>query len=182
MPDRFVFLRHGETAWNADGRTTGRTDLSLNRAGLRQALAARPALAAAGVDAIWCSPLRRCRQTLRLAVGAPRPAPLHLHPGLVERDWGPWQGLARDLRPGFEADAPGVEPYPRLLDRVAKALAELRASGARLPLVVAHAGVHRAICTLLDLPPPPVAIANAAPHLVQTGPEARCAPLEGDKP
>ena len=29
----FYFLRHGETAWNAEGRLCGRTDVALSDAG-----------------------------------------------------------------------------------------------------------------------------------------------------
>src|SRR4051794_41945150 len=47
-PVPFWFLRHGETDWNAEGRSQGRTDIALNAVGLAQARRAARTLAGVG--------------------------------------------------------------------------------------------------------------------------------------
>ncbi len=60
-------MRHGETAANASHLLQGRTDLSLNERGRRQAAAL--AGVATGASLVVCSPLRRARETAA-AMGA----------------------------------------------------------------------------------------------------------------
>lgn len=60
MTDRGIYLvRHGETAFNADGRLRGLADPDLNAAGLGQAKSLASALASAGTSIIVFSPLLR---------------------------------------------------------------------------------------------------------------------------
>jgi broad specificity phosphatase PhoE len=60
----FYFLRHGETAYNQEGRFQGRIDVPLNERGLAQANGARAALANAGISRVVSSPALRVRQTV----------------------------------------------------------------------------------------------------------------------
>jgi probable phosphoglycerate mutase len=62
-PTLLLLIRHGETAWNADARIQGHTDIELNARGHAQAQALAGALADAELDAIYCSDLTRARQT-----------------------------------------------------------------------------------------------------------------------
>jgi broad specificity phosphatase PhoE len=55
----FLFLRHGQTDWNREGRYQGLRDIPLNETGLAQARAAATALAAQRIDRIVASPLDR---------------------------------------------------------------------------------------------------------------------------
>lgn len=60
-------IRHGETEWSAAKRHTGRTDVPLTSSGERQAAELRQVLAGQPFSSVLCSPLRRARETCRLA-------------------------------------------------------------------------------------------------------------------
>ena len=104
FPYRLIFLRHGETAYNAENRLQGQRDIPLNARGREQArsvgrtLAARigaeiEQLEAAG--AFIASPLVRARQTMeiaRQAMGLP-PGAYRLDAALKELSFGDWEGL-----------------------------------------------------------------------------------------
>ena len=77
---RLCIVRHGETAWNAEGRVQGQLDVPLNDAGLAQARCVAAALPAGRFRAIYSSDLVRSRQT-----AAPSAARLGLEPRLDER-------------------------------------------------------------------------------------------------
>jgi broad specificity phosphatase PhoE len=60
MTDQSIYLvRHGETAFNADGRLRGRADPDLNAAGLGQAKSLACAFASARTSIMVSSPLLR---------------------------------------------------------------------------------------------------------------------------
>ena len=84
-------LRHGPTAWNAQGRIQGHTDIPLSDEGLEKMRGLLPPPPFEQARA-FVSPSRRARQTaealgLRDAVWDPR---------LMEQNWGSWEGLSRD--------------------------------------------------------------------------------------
>ncbi|MBU4531459.1 MAG: histidine phosphatase family protein [Hoeflea sp.] len=62
----FIFVRHGQTDWNLEGRFQGRTDIPLNDKGREQALLARRLLAKTEVSRVLTSPLSRAVETARL--------------------------------------------------------------------------------------------------------------------
>ncbi|MBS0593293.1 MAG: histidine phosphatase family protein, partial [Proteobacteria bacterium] len=59
---RLLVVRHGRTAWNAQGLIQGHRDIGLDDAGLQQAQALADALADAGVQVIYTSDLLRAQQ------------------------------------------------------------------------------------------------------------------------
>ena len=91
---QLLLIRHGRTAWNKVERFRGREDLHLDEVGQAQAKALARRLAAEfpALSAIYSSPLHRARET-----AAPTAAALGLvvetHPGLIDIDYGDWQGL-----------------------------------------------------------------------------------------
>jgi broad specificity phosphatase PhoE len=64
---RVDLVRHGQTAWSASGRHTGRSDLELDQTGVEQATLVGSALAGQRYALVMSSPLVRARETCRLA-------------------------------------------------------------------------------------------------------------------
>lgn len=60
---RLVLVRHGQTAWNLEGRAQGHTDVGLDDTGRAQAQALAPYVAAMQPTALWSSDLARARET-----------------------------------------------------------------------------------------------------------------------
>ena len=162
-----VVWRHGRTAWNAEDRFQGHTDIALDDVGLAQARAAAPVLAALEPTAIVSSDLARARATadclaevtgLRVATD----------PRLRETDGGAWEGRTgsdiksndalayRQWRSGADVAAGGGETRSAVAARAVAAIdAALADVGERGVLVaVTHGGTARAaIGQLLGLAP-----------------------------
>lgn len=85
-------VRHGETAWNAEGRVQGQTDVPMNEAGFAQARAVAAALSGERFAAIYSSDLLRVTQTagpIAQALGLP----VQLDARLRERHYGMFETL-----------------------------------------------------------------------------------------
>ena len=89
---RVFVVRHGQTAWNAQSRIQGNTDIGLDATGLRQAQALGTALADEGLDAIYASDLSRAIETARPAAAQAGLA-IVTDPCLRERGFGIFEGL-----------------------------------------------------------------------------------------
>jgi broad specificity phosphatase PhoE len=81
-------IRHGETEWSRSGQHTGRTDIPLTAQGERQAALLGRRLAGRKFALVLTSPLRRARETCRLAGygGVARDGP-----DLMEWDYGVYE-------------------------------------------------------------------------------------------
>jgi broad specificity phosphatase PhoE len=151
-----VYLaRHGETAYNHEGRFQGQQQVPLNDTGREQAHELAERAAGYGFRALWCSPLLRARETADIVA-----ARIGLQPvedaRLMETDAGDWTDLTfaevRSRTPElFDAFAsadgsfafPGGESFAEQEVRVAAALRDVEAG--ELPaLVVCHGMVIRA--------------------------------------
>ena len=153
-PTRICMVRHGETAWNAEGRVQGQLDIPLNEVGRAQARATAEALAGHDFTAIYCSDLTRVRQTCepsakKLAL------PVTYLPELRERHYGMFETLTyvevrekfpeqyarfRDKDPDFDFE--GGETLRGFNDRSLKVVADIiaRHAGEQI-LVFTHGGV-----------------------------------------
>ena len=166
---RIIFIRHGETAFNASGQLQGQRDIPLNARGREQASAVgrflRKTYAAeiARLDAtgaFWASPLGRTRETMeraRTAMGL-APTVYKLDDRLKELTFGEWEGLtwreveridAAGVR-ARKADKwgftpPGGESYATLAMRVRAWLDERDGDC----FVAAHGGIARALMFLI---------------------------------
>lgn len=91
-PTRLCLVRHGETAWNAQGRVQGQLDIPLNEVGQRQARAVGAVLGSEKFDALYSSDLQRVMQTAAPAAQALGMAPV-LDARLRERHFGMFETL-----------------------------------------------------------------------------------------
>ena len=92
-PTRMLLLRHGQTALSVDQRYSGRGNPALTDLGLAQAKAAAQAIGKRGeFGAIVTSPLGRTRQTAD-EVGSVLGLKPTVVEGLIETDFGAWEGL-----------------------------------------------------------------------------------------
>ena len=97
MPDsqatRVLAIRHGETAWNVDGRIQGQLDVPLNDTGRWQVHRLALAVADEGIVAIYSSDLLRALETAQ-AVARGCGEPITTDVGLRERGFGVFEGLS----------------------------------------------------------------------------------------
>lgn len=110
VPKReFLFLRHGQTDWNLQGRFHGHSDVPLNETGLSQARVAAERLSDQRIDLIISSPLIRALKTA--AIIAERiQRPIRVDNGLMERTFGKFEGLViNDVKRQL-----GLQPSERL--------------------------------------------------------------------
>ena len=106
---RFILLRHGQTPMSAAKQYSGRANPELSELGQKQALAAAQALAETHIDAVVCSPLRRCQQTAAAVVKG-RDLQVETVDKLIEVDFGRWEG-----KTFAEAEAADPELHARWL-------------------------------------------------------------------
>jgi len=90
---RIYLVRHGETEWNKIRRFQGRSNLSLNHEGKKQARALALALKNTSLMAIYSSPLVRALQTARLIKDFHPSAPILEENGFIEMHLGEFDGM-----------------------------------------------------------------------------------------
>jgi probable phosphoglycerate mutase len=179
-----VYLaRHGQTAYNREGRFQGQQAIPLDGVGRAQAVELAERAAPYGFRALWCSPLLRARQTAD-AVAARIGLDPREDPRLMETDAGDWtdrsfadvsasdpERFAAFITADPDFSFPGGESFLEQEARVGAALAEIEAG--ELPaLVVCHGMVIRAAFAARssDRTVPFTRLANAA--LVPLDPDA----------
>ncbi|MBM3132736.1 MAG: histidine phosphatase family protein [Chloroflexi bacterium] len=162
---RIILVRHGQTAWNREERFRGRADLPLDETGLKQAEATARRLAGCGASAVYSSPLRRTVMTAE-PIAAGLGLSVQALEGLIDIDYGAWQGLSTEEARTQDADlykrwieAPHTATFPdgeslqdvrdRVIRVIGKALAE---HADKTIILVSHVVVCRVfICTVLGL-------------------------------
>lgn len=141
-------LRHGETAWNAEKRYQGLTDIPLSdrgRAALRQA--------DFSPERVYVSPLRRAAETAAILFPEARQVTVS---DFREMDFGVFEGRTADemagdpayrawVAGGCRGRCPGGEDLAEFSDRVWAAFAKLLEIEQERLVIVAHGGVQMAI-------------------------------------
>ena len=160
-----LLLRHGRTAYNAEGRLQGQVDIPLDDVGRWQAREGAATLAAAHrVTRIVASDLVRAAATAH-ALGEVTGLPVTLDARLRERSFGPWEGLtAAEMREGWPEEyaawrhggepVEGAEPRAAVAERFVEAVEEHAAGLARdeVLCVVSHgAAISTGTTALLGL-------------------------------
>ncbi len=152
-----VLVRHGETEWSRSGQHTGRTDVPLTAAGIRNAELLAPRLERRRFAAVFTSPLSRASETCRLA-GLGEGA--QIREELLEWDYGDYEGITTEQiradRPGWllwRDGCPGGEDAQQVGSRADRLIDEVRHLGGDAALF-AHGHVLRVIAARwVGLPP-----------------------------
>jgi broad specificity phosphatase PhoE len=163
-PPYLIFIRHGQTDWNAEGRMQGHKDIELNDTGRAQARRNGKALKAhveqAGLSLgdlhFTASPMLRTLETMRIVCGELErgDSDFTVDERLREITFGVWEGFtipelkaqSPDLVARRKADKWGFVPpegesYKMLSDRIGAWLATVT----RPTVVVSHGGVMRVV-------------------------------------
>ena len=167
------YIRHGETAWNAEGRFQGSQDIPLNDLGRTQAVTAGEILAdlltrdgrEASSMPFVASPLGRARLTMELMRGKLKlpPDQYAVDDRLREIGYGQWEGLtlpemklhdaatfaSRD-QDKWGVAAPSGESYASVTLRMREWFDSLLAD----TVAVAHGGTMRALMVALGIASP----------------------------
>jgi glucosyl-3-phosphoglycerate phosphatase len=157
---KLLLWRHGRTAWNAEHRFQGHSDVPLNATGHEQARRTARYLAALHPAAIYSSDLVRAVETAEYLAGLTG-LPLQLEKDLRERGGGSWEGLTdQEIRTQYPAEyaawvPPDGESVTVVADRSAAALQRIADTldGGSLAVLVSHgAAISLAMSRLLGLP------------------------------
>lgn len=150
-------IRHGETEWSLSGAHTGRTDIPLTAEGERQAGEIGQYLAGRPFAMVLTSPLRRARETCRLAGygGVAR-----VEPDLSEWDYGAYEGRTsaqiQENAPGWTiwtSPVPQGETIQQVAARARRVIERASTAGGDVALF-AHGHLLRILTACwLGLPP-----------------------------
>ncbi len=164
---RIILLRHGRTAWNAEGRAQGHADVGLDDVGRDQAEAVAPVLAALDPVLLVTSDLARARETAAVleketgltAVEDPRWREYDLgeRTGLTHAEFGERVGAEFDGWWDVHAhiEVAGAESPAQVADRVLPAFEEVlgRLGEGETAVVVTHgASLRVALVGILGWP------------------------------
>lgn len=164
---RLLLIRHAATAWTAQGRFQGQTDVPLSPHGQRQVTGLAHRLRAETIDVLSASDLQRAWETAR-AIAAPHALCVQPEPRLREIAFGRWEGLtyaeiqqhdAQRLA-AWEGDQvhgapPEGETLLHMTERVKAAYTSIvTAHQGKTVGLVAHGGpLQVLLCLALGLPP-----------------------------
>lgn len=154
---QLCLIRHGQTAWNLEGRWQGHTDQPLNEKGLDQARFARSELREQPFVAVYSSDLQRAMVTAEI-IAEPHGLPIKTDPALREINLGEWEGqLLTDIptlypeawaerqRTPFTAQPPGGESAKELALRVIPAISAICRKHRRGEVLIVSHGLALAV-------------------------------------
>ena len=155
---KLILVRHGETDWNLNDRIQGILDIPLNSKGLDQARKAGLRLSNEKIDAIYCSPMERAKQTAA-EIAKFHDVPIEYNDLISEKNFGEMEGMDRveykKIRdnsgiPYHLFTPPQGENYVDVRERLEKFYSSIKEKHAgHTVLVVSHGGVIRTLITLL---------------------------------
>ena len=163
---RLILVRHGETAWNKEGRFQGQSPVGLNQRGLSQARQVAKALLPKKPTALYASPLPRTFMTAQ-EISRVISIPVVPLEGVKEVNLGELEGITgREMRERYarvyatwRSDPsrvvfPGGESIAGLQERAWSAIEELeKAHPDEVVVAVSHNFAIRAtLCRFMGLP------------------------------
>lgn len=161
---KLFLVRHGETDWNVEKKIQGKTDIPLNKNGLRQARELAQKLICDNITAgiVYTSPQKRALATAQ-AVAEALQVKYLIKDGLREMDFAEWEGynwetVRRKYGETYQywnthrryAHTPGGESYNEVLKRSLEALGEIASEGKQNAVVVTHSAVLMALGCYLN--------------------------------
>lgn len=146
LKKEFYFIRHGQTDYNASDQKRDHEDISLNTLGRKQAEGITPIIAMLPVKSIYYSPLKRAIETKQI-ISTHLSVSHYEIPSLGECSLQVWNDMTTC---GLDAYHKGEEHVKSFIQRVQSGMNEaLSLEG--IPLIVAHGGIHWAICCLMEI-------------------------------
>jgi alpha-ribazole phosphatase len=161
-----IFVRHGETLWNNEGRYQGQQDSPLSPTGLLQADKVGEFLRKRHVDAVYSSDLKRAWLTAQ-SIAKHHGLDTIRDPRLREMSFGVWEGKTRDQvrqeypelwdargRDNLSTRVPGGEVPEEVVMRFREFLEEQVSKGMdQTIVVVSHGAALRfTLASLLHIP------------------------------
>ncbi len=165
---QILFLRHGQTDWNAEWRYQGHIDVHLNDAGQLQAQRVAKRLCRWVPEGCFVSPLQRAKRTAEIVAGLWDNGPtISIDDELREMSFGIWEGRSvSQIMDEFGDDyliwrddpsawtPPKGEPFVQVVQRSRRVLSRILSMQGSRFLVVTHGGfIRAAIVSLFSLSP-----------------------------
>ncbi|HUO05182.1 MAG TPA: histidine phosphatase family protein [Candidatus Binataceae bacterium] len=159
-----LLMRHGETAWNREGRVMGRNPVKLDAHGRAQVESAIPLARLVKPELIVTSPLIRARESAEIIAGGLENVSIVEEPKLAEVLYGRWEGKVYDelmedpeyrryQEHPLEMTTPGGETIAQVQSRgVETVMHTVAANAGRRILFVSHGDIIRTIlCHFMGL-------------------------------
>ena len=152
---KLYIARHGQTDWNVQHKAQGRTDISLNETGIKQAKGLRESIKDIKFDAVYASPLKRAAETAVLATDGKYN--IIYDERLMERSFGDFEGKEinnwtettgvdiGDIK--LNTNVGNIEPVREVLARTRAVLDDIKVKHGddEVVLIVAHGQVVRGL-------------------------------------
>jgi len=163
---KMVFVRHGQTDWNIQGRWQGHSDIPLNGEGINQTETVAEMLRNENIDYIYSSDLTRALQTAR-NINQYHQKEIIEDPRLREQNLGRWEGIfhreissiypeewERFLADPENTEISGGESTGQLSSRIVTALSEIAKRHPNESVIVVAHGLALAVffCYLERIP------------------------------
>lgn len=162
---KVLFVRHGETNWNIEGRCQGNVDVPLSPIGQAQAASVAERLASKKIAAIYSSDLSRASETAT-AIAEKHSLPVQIAPALREIAFGDWEGNRfaelKDKHPDImqifndrpgDVRIPNAETLSQVQDRAYRTVLDVVEKHADETIIIVSHGValRTILCAALDV-------------------------------
>jgi broad specificity phosphatase PhoE len=164
MKGTALFMRHGETTWNREGRVMGRHPIDLDEHGRAQVASAIAVARLIAPDLIVSSPLNRARQSAEIIAEGIGDMPVAIDEDLSEVRYGRWEGMVYDelvddpdyiryREHTLDTPTPGGETIPQVQSRgVGAVMRAIAANPGKRILFVSHGDIIRTVlCHFIGL-------------------------------
>lgn len=152
---KLIFIRHGKTDWNVQGRIQGSHDIELNQIGINQAMELSNKLKKLNYNfkKIYTSPQKRALKTSKI-ISEISNVPYIVAEDLKEIDMGKWEGLVwKEVEEKYPVEykewssnrrynpPPKGESYEHMIQRVLKVLHKIINENTDDVVIVTHSAV-----------------------------------------